>query len=190
MFSAPPPSDTKHVSKSLILLNHEYFAPRKLPAIRYSILHIIQGSYGNCVCLTTSLHDHNTSEVPLYTLLDSIQGLGLLCTYEITSFLSECGLESRLYYSTNNTIHSTYITYTKHTHKKVELRHTISVKALRLSHSETKSSCFSIMKFFNTQTIAVTVFLLMYCAASKSLRLYLYYSLESPPLPQVFSPEG
>ena len=46
------------------------------------------------------------------------------------------------------------------------------------------------MKFFNVQTIAVTVFLLMYCAAGKSLRVYLYYSLESPPLPQVFSPEG
>ncbi len=49
----------------------------------------------------------------------------------------------------------------------------------------------TIMKFFNTQTIAVTIFLLMHCAAGKTLWLYLYCSLESSPLlPQVFSPEG
>ena len=45
------------------------------------------------------------------------------------------------------------------------------------------------MKFFNVQTIAATVFLLMCCATGRTLDWPYYndYSLESPPLPQVFS---
>ncbi len=53
--------------------NHEYLPPENYPLYGIpSYIRIIQGSYGNCVCLTTFLHDHNTSEVPIYlTRLDS-----------------------------------------------------------------------------------------------------------------------
>ncbi len=72
--------------------------------------------------------------------------------------------------------------HTTHTHKKAEPRHTGSVSTTNAA----KVRVSTIMKFFITP---VTVFLLMYCAAGKILWL-LIIQLKSPPLPQVFSPEG
>ncbi len=125
-----------------------------------TFLHLIQGSYGSCMCLLDNLPTWSTTPVT-YLLYYT--------THTLKDNSIPTLLTNKLWYNP----HTVY-TYTS-AYKKAEPRPTDWVR--HSSHSETKKiQASTIMKFFNAQTIAVTVIVLMYCAGGKRLWLYLIYT--------------
>ena len=183
-------SETKSSSfYNLEVLHRSNYSCHSFPSYTYNtrFLHIVQGSYTintrflrNCTCLTTFLqHQWSTYST------DSIQGqaFSIVVRMNVFPLWRRPGIEATtlLIQSTLHTL-GTYIKGWAETNK-------FSTKnAALISFSETESS-----SFYNHEVLQRS----NYCCHSFPLDvlcsrwdIYYIYSLESPPLPQVFSLEG